>query len=342
MKNFIYILLLFALSMGCLTEINFDDGSEATIISGVITNSQDERSIFVTRSKGIDPEYRLLEAPGVIYKNGELEVELIQQKAGVLSVPPSFKVEAGATYYVEITTQNNQTYQSRPQEVPAKRRTDSLSFEIVQRQIGININGETIDQFFVEVFAHILIPEQEDTLYYKWQVDESWNFISDSATCYLTKNVSETPVVIQTSLGLPKGLLAIQITSEEADIDFFYKHYFNVYLHSIDEELYTYYEKVQRLTENTGTLYDEVPAPIKGNVFLSSGEDEFVAGNIEFSLVDTLRLPIKNEDLEIRLFNVCETDEPCIILPDIVPPCVCRDCRKRPGFGTLKPYYWED
>ena len=43
----------------------------------------------------------------------------------------SFKIEQGATYFVEVTTPDNQVYQTIPQTVPEQSATDSISFEIV-------------------------------------------------------------------------------------------------------------------------------------------------------------------------------------------------------------------
>lgn len=346
MKKAVYTLAILFFSTACLTEIQFDySDEEAVVISGVITNSMDERTIFVNHSKGIEAEVSKINATGAIYKNGELDVELIPLREGELVAPIWFKVEEGATYHVEITTKDQQIYQSIPQIVPQRMRTDSLAFILSQKQKGFNNLGVPINIWLVDVYAYINIPAQSQDRYYKWHIDESWSFESEQATCYLRKSVKENPVTVISSKEVEKGLIPIRIASVELDQSFFYKHYFNAYLHSIDEASFDYYRKVHRLTNNTGSLYDEIPAPIKGNIFLSKGKTETVVGNIEFSLSDTLRLPIENEDIEIQLFNVCKTGSPCPPPPpppEPIPPCVCRNCVALFGIGSLvKPIYWE-
>ncbi len=339
MKNYLYILLLFFFSNSCISEIAFDAGDqEAMVISGVMTNSIGERTIYLSRVKGLKAQSNAIDASGAIYKNGELEAELIQIRLGELAAPFSFRVEEGATYHIEITSADSQVYQSKPQLVPPKIKTDSLSFKLSSRREGFNSLGIPINIWFVDLYAHINVPAQEGTRYYKWQIDESWSFESTRWTCYLSKSVRENPAIVVSSANLARGSVPIRIASVELDDSFLFKHYFNAYLHAIDEASFEFYDKAQRLSNISGNLYDELPAPLQGNVFLSSGEDELVLGNVEFSLADTARLPIDYNELGRQLFNVCNTPSPCPTFG----PCACVDCASVFGFASVaKPFYWE-
>lgn len=347
MKKVIYFLLILFISTSCLTEIDFDTSAETSIVvSGVITNSWDERAIFVSRSKGIETEVEKLNATGAIYKDGEYAEDLFLVRPGELFVPVWFEVEEGATYHIEIMTEDEQVYRSIPQMVQPRLQTDSLSFELNRRETGLNSQGIPISQWYVDVLAHINIPPGSSPRYYKWHIDEVWSVESQFATCYVYREEVENPIAVVTSKDLGAGLAPIRILSVELDDGFFYKHYFNAYLHSIDETSYDFYNKVRRLTANTGGLYDELPAPVKGNIFLHEGTPETVLGNVEFSLSDTLRLAVDRREISVQLFNRCETAMPCPPPPppgDPDPPCICESCLPFFGVGSLgKPLYWED
>lgn len=345
-RNYPYAVIISISLMGCLTEIDFEDKGKATTISGVLTNDTASREIFVTRADGISNEGQPMQASGVVFKNGNVDVELIQKEIGVLSLPPSFEVEEGAIYYVEIITPDNQVYQSIPQKVPPKHKTDSISFQIVEKEASINTTGEIVNNYFVDFFAHVTLPDPKDTVYYKWQIDQSWNFVSEARICYKIRNERANEVALLSSNGRLAGPFKVRIASQEMDKSFSYKHYFNVNLFMIDKQTYEFYQKVQQLVNHSGNLYDEIPAPFKGNVFLDAGEAETVLGNIEFSAGgELLRFPIDSFMINERIdfFRVCEDTPGCGANAGPFDPCSkphsCFDCLISPLGDTIK---WDD
>ena len=339
MKNkLVYILLFLSLS-SCISEFEFEAEPQSfTIISGVITNSTGERTIKVTRTTGLDSLVSAVEASGAVYKNGELEAELVPIKTGELVMPLSVNIEAGASYHIEVRTQEK-VYKSKPITVPQKSKTDSLSFAIEERIDGFSSVGAPIRSWYVDVFAHFSPPASGDgTRYYKWHVDEAWSVVSALNICYLIEPVTENEVIVVNSDDVAGNKAAVRITTANLNMSFLQKHYFNVYLHAIDRTSFSFYEKAQRLINNSGTLFDEVPAPIPGNIYVDSGEQEDVLGWVEFSLVDTIRLPISRPELGLRIYDQCSSPFPC----GGNGPCVCTDCAAVYGFATRnKPFYWE-
>jgi hypothetical protein len=63
---------------------------------------------------------------------------------------------------------------------------------------------------------------------------------------------------------------------------------------SLNQDEYYYWEKLQRLTENVGSLYDVTPFSVEGNIFNIDNPDEKVLGYFSVSSVSTKRLFIKN------------------------------------------------
>lgn len=336
--NKLYIILFLILG-SCVTEFDFEAQPHTfTIVSGVITNSLGERTIKVTRTTGLDSVVLPVECTGAVYKNGAYEAELVPLKPGELVMPLSVGIEEGATYHIEITTPDK-VYKSKPMLVSERWKTDSLSYILEERLDGFSSLGAPLKSWYVDVFAHFKLPDPGSKVrYYKWQVDEAWSIVSAANICYLSKSITENPVTIVPSYELQHGNTAVHIATAILDKSFLGKHYFNAYLHAIDKESFDFYEKAQTLINNDGKLFDEIPAPIEGNIYVDQGTHETVLGWVEFSLVDTLRLPITRSEISLRIFNQCDSPFPCAATG----PCECTNCAAVHGFATLnKPFYWE-
>lgn len=332
------------LLVGCVSELKDGPTDQAfTSISGVLTNSTGQRTVFVRRHRTFQEAGEPLSASGAIFKNGQLETELIEIRPGDLAAPLGFEVQAGASYHVEIETVDGNRYRTEPQRVRPRIRTDSLTFALEKRLTEITDLGVPVTDWYIDVYAYITVPETiTEPRYFRWQVDESWSFVSGARTCYPRVDVSENPSTLAAETALRAGPVPVRIATNIVDEQFLHVHYFNAYLHTLDEASYQFYLRSQRLAANDGNLFDEVPGPVRGNVqSLQQDEDDYVVGNIEFSLPDTLRLRVEREDFNIRIFDECSTPLACTgIRPGV--PCKCVDCASVFGIGTLaKPFYWE-
>jgi len=356
----IYLLtgLLFTACVEPLSfEVNTD--SEFVLVNGVISNSPDERTIQVFRGKGIDKkEFVPINVRGNIYRDGQLWDQLAVQGTGVLYVPFNLKLEENHTYEIEITTPENEVFRSKPQTVQAKVQMDSLSFEVERRFSGTNFSGLPQSDWFVDIFSHISLPNNDKINYYRWQVDGTFSFIEIEqtgnpqdiiSTCYISHYVSENPTSVLSSEGLATGPIKRLVNSRIIDESFLFRHILNVYLHAIDRETFEYYDRAIRLTSGSGSLYDEVPAPLQGNVIKTEGAPETVLGYIDFSLADTLRIDLSKGVLEVPIANVCETIRPCPTraqpggtpLPPL--PCKCWDCNLIfPNSSLFPPFFWDE
>ncbi|RMG22691.1 MAG: DUF4249 domain-containing protein [Bacteroidetes bacterium] len=342
MKRYGWIWLL--LLTACVSEIDYEPQTDTyTAISGVITNSVGERSIFVQQYQGFGLKGIPLAATGRVYKNGSEATELIPIRPGELAVPLTFAVEEGASYHLEISLDNGRQYKSLPVLVPPRLQTDSLTFELEERLDGYSQAGAPIFVWYVDVYAHVTLPEKDAPQpYFKWQVDESWSFVSSLRTCYIPIGVEENPVTILGPEGLQPGKASVRIATRALGKEFLDVHYYNAYLHAIDEKTYDFYRKARQLSSEVGSLYDQVPGPLQGNVYSVGSTDKFVVGNVEFSLVDTLRLRIERQDIDLRIYNQCGAAIPCPITGPGPRACACNDCVSVYGFNSqVKPWYWD-
>lgn len=342
MKYFLIstFLLGFALG-GCVSEIDFElSDSSFVIIDGVITNSADERRIFVRKRRGERTEEIRSGLSGKLFKNGNFLIDLLPDD-NALIVPAGVLIEVGASYHIEVNIGEEESYFTLPQKVMPALKTDSLSFDLENKPIEPTPNGFQQSAFFVNLYAHITVPEvQEDKVYYRWQVDESWNFrerpssnpFHTPKTCYFSRNFRLNESTIFQGNDLAAGPVTVLIDDTPFGEAFISRHYFSAYTHSITEEAYIFYEKVRNSNQQQGDLFQEVPAPIPGNIRSVDGTGS-VLGFVEFSIADTLRIAVTAGELNRPIFLECEEGS--------FGSAPCFDCLLKPGAFLERPFYWD-
>lgn len=338
--------LAFALLLlSCKTEIQLDTEFESfVVIGGVITNSSLERIISVTATDGLG-QPTPVGASGSLFKNGVKVRALDLIGTGQLVVPDRVKIEEGAEYFVEIETADGNIYRTEPQVVAQRRKTDSLSFGISQRVVGENSTGSPRLGPFVDIYAHVEVEDGNGLRpkpNFRWQVDEAWEVRETGGelrTCYPNNPVWEFPSSLLAARNAQIGSNSVLVASRKIDDSFLHKHYFNVYLHPIDARASEYYRQIERLVSDKGTIYDEILALVKGNVFNVDKPEERVMGYVEFSLADTVRISITRSQTRQQILDFCtELEDPC----GFSEKCRCFDCEAVYGTRSLnRPAYWE-
>lgn len=364
---FPFFVLVFMIS-ACVTEFAFEEEVENfVVVDGVISNSLDERRITVSKTTGISSLPQRLEASGNVYRDGELWAALQVDSIGELSLEPNYLLEEGRSYYVEISTEDGNIYRSFPQIVQPKASTDSISFQLVEKIEGFSFNGNPISKPFIDVYAHLTIatpaagklgPNYKYQVSESWLVEEKYDSIENPTPifCYPEVGVSAFPVnVVKSEDASPGQSIQVLAASRLLDESFLHKHYFNLYLHTVDFRAIDFYEKASSLSVDRGTLYDEVPGRLEGNIKNVNDEDDFVLGYVEFSLADTSRILIDVSQINYQLYKYCEdytTDcrnypTPCFACVEgrlvRISPCICYECDTLYGLhvATPPPYWGE-
>ena len=388
--RFQWIFLLFSLGIAaCVSPLEIDaDLQTALVIRGVLTNSEGLRSIEIGQSQDLNQAIRPIgEVSASIFKDGQEVAEMIEVpgQVGELELPSGFTFERGSSYHVEIITgSDGKVYRSFPQTISEDIPDQSLDW---RRGFTTVENSEGLPQEVagVEILVQIPVEPEQPTRYFRYQMEDVWEFrevpkpsvdtlitveerfvigvgivfdtvkifTPDTAkVCYLSRTVADYPSLILATDELSSGLARQVVISREIDASFLFQHYFNVYRHSIDERAYEYYQKLERLSQLDGSLYDEIPAAVRGNLYDVADSNRIILGYIELSVADTMRLSLNENDLNQIIRDGCRPGSgeniecpPQIPAPGtgFVTPCQCWDCDIVHGLDkTLKPAYWDD
>lgn len=315
---------------GCISKIDLTPGGQSVItINGVFSNSPGERVLRVSRTNGLDTLAIPLSASAEIFQNGSPYGSLVPIETGRLKLPDELELLAGQRYEIEVSLADGRRFRTLSQEIQPLYKQDSLTLEYSPRDVRQD-DGTLEFNWFAELHSHITsTTNASGTQYFRWQVDNSWSLRDwRDSLCYLQEGTDEFPSVLFSSNALSPGPQKIRLASRELDFAFFENFFFNAYLHPIDSQTYAYYEQAEALISNEGTLFDELPAPIIGNVREVIGDElgQAIPGYVEFSLADTARLRVRAAaDIPIEIRERCH-ENACqfIIFP---PPCPCHNCR---------------
>lgn len=350
MKNITHIsnLLLAALILlgwgmnSCIEELeNQVPVSGQLLINGQFSNSNGLREITIQRINSITGSGALLPSEARIFRDGTDPLDLIEIEPGRLRPPQGYVFEEGREYFVEVEL-DGEFYRSKPQIIQPILRTDSISFEVREEKNDERRPGEPILFRKIKFSAFVDLPDVNEQLaYYRWVVDEAWQFIGlgQGNVCYVEEDITTNAyqVASNTVPGAKVGLVGIPVLDQSLDFSFEHQHYINVYLHSVDAATFDYYEKNLRLVGIDGTIYDEIPGEIESNIVNVDKPDEKVSGWVEFFQADTLRLKLTGNQINAPI------PQQCNIPPGGTPSNRCLDCGGTYGQSSrIKPFYWED
>jgi hypothetical protein len=203
--------------------------------------------------------------------------------------------------------------------------------------------------------------------YYRWEYTETWKFqlpyLTTHNTCWITNN-SNTITIKNTSVLAEDKVsrLPINLITYETDrLSIRYTILVNQY--SVNEDEYAYWEKLQNISEDVGSLYDITPSSVPGNIYCVEDPSEQVLGYFSVSAKTSKRIYIAPHFRGlVNLYKECPTDTiygnaqipnlnsvVWIIVdePFARPPYkvltdkkFCADCTTRGT--TTKPDFWDD
>jgi hypothetical protein len=129
------------------------------------------------------------------------------------------------------------------------------------------------------------------------------------------------------------GILKDQVVytrDEFPDIEFSYRHYFNISQYSLTRSAYKYWSHLKIVANPTGSFIDIPPAAVIGNMYNVSDPKEIVLGYFEVAAEEIIRV------LTVPALLVPHyTHDPCRELKPF-----CTDCLLLPNSSYDTPDYW--
>jgi hypothetical protein len=364
-------------------ELNSNDAEISLVVDGKITDQEGPFRVRLTNSVKVNVMFYLdpvLDAEVHIYDDKGNNVQLLDENNGWYeSTDKKLRGIPGNSYTLSVTTADGLQYESSSVLMEEAAEIDSLYFEEVKQTRFAN------NETFEENWLNILLDshDSEGKINYWWfEFEETWevrmltDYVSvqhsppDAPSNITKENVSVNPDKIVCWVTKPSTsiLIANTVSSSENKIKKFplrslgpgedklhIKYSILVKQSTISPELYDFWKLLKDVNENSGGLYDKMPAQIYGNISCCNGKSRAL-GYFSALSVKTKRLFIDRSQHHVETrsaYSDCyyyDFDQvqwvPKSYFGTIIRTgknvyCsgdICSDCR---AYGTnIKPEFW--
>jgi hypothetical protein len=345
------------------------EDQDILVVEGIITDQPGPKIIKLstTMPLGAQSSAKTLSGCNVtLSDNLGNNFDLNETTSGSYSTSPAFQGVIGRSYTLHIKTngsRNNRTYESEPVLLRPVPPIDSIYYNKVV--LTRSDDGYSLTEG-CQIYLDTHDPEN-NCKYYRWEYVETWEFqlpynYVQNRVCWTTANSNS--INIKNTSTLSEDKIVRQplnyITNGTDRLKIRYSILVNQY--SLSEEEYTYWEKLQNVVEQVGSLFDIIPASIPSNIKCIEKPEENVLGFFSVSAISSKRIFIPGHFKGIiDLYTDCENvvvggndsipglgTTVWVIINNTFPPPFkvltyfksCADCTTRGT--TIKPAFWQD
>ncbi|MGQ9619852.1 MAG: DUF4249 domain-containing protein [Bacteroidales bacterium] len=370
MKYLRFIIFFFILipASGCIEEFipKVEETRELLVVEGLLTNQN--RSNKIRLSKSMPLGRVLISKPvraakvTITDERGRI-TSLKETNPGIYSTDSTiFRGRVGGWYALKIDV-SGFIYVTDLIEMLPVPPIDSIYWEKVFITES-NVPAEIEEGCRIYLDTH---DPDKKCFYYRWEFEETWEYRLPyhvpNSVCWRTEK-SDRIMIKNTSLYNQPRVTKFPVNFVTNETDRLkVKYSILIKQYSLNADEYRFWEKVQNVSQNVGSLYDIIPMTIQGNVRCQTKPEELVLGYFSVSAASEQRIFIKDWFRGIpNFYSYCPDDTIYNKLPGsgqnllwwVVedysgerPPYwvityhrECADCTTR---GTnIKPSFWKD
>lgn len=359
------LLVIFLGFNSCVEQIEFELEKlerERLIVSGTLTDLRETQVVYLSETTSQARKPLLSDEEKKIFTLDDLPRPLAgasvalydeefggtwnysETKPGVYELQNFFHRSPESRYSLQIVIGDRQ-YVSVPQAIPEVIGSDELSFSFERTRLDDNPDAAQ-----VVIQSEITLPEQVGDYYLRWAVDEAYfwdltffpnpfNRAPPPCIVFGIPDPERITLVNGDLLNRPGGKSTQIVAKKLVDQSFLSRHFFNVRQLSISKDSYEYWRRVRELVNNTGSIFDSPPAPIRGNIINVNNPDEVVLGYFETAKAKVTRIYTTFADVPFFLEKICEY-EPGKARASYDPTCL--SCNVFPNSQMAYPEWWFD
>lgn len=349
--------LLSTLLLNCVTPYQPDPRSipRALVVDGLLTDAPGPHTVALTYTADYtqssinlrvsNARVTLTDDRGVTQGLAELSAG-----SGTYRTPANFRGQVGRTYRLTIITADGKRYESAPERLRPVSPIDSVYWEYTEKPIAGTLG---FDKGF-DVYLDTRDPATPGD-YYRWR----WTHYTPIAICAIRAVPNSNPVVeysypccspcwdivrcfgsrclnlatdalINGNAVSRQPILRVPFTSTS-------RFYVEIEQLSLSPAAYTFWNSVDKLTNQNGGIFDAAPATIRGNMRCITDPNEPVFGFFGASAV-SLRPVYVNRSITGATPTILPPPPP--FPPGPPPPCTV--CEENAFRTPNKPRFWID
>lgn len=295
--------VLFLTITACVKEFIpvSDNMKRMLVVEGLVTDQLRTNTVKLSKSQpfGVKSEPQPLGGCIVSISDDIGNVyNLAEREAGTyITDSTMFRGVTGRFYTLHIITtgsNGNHIYESYPVEMTPVPPIDSLYYEkIVIEKAYDGFGG--IDECQIYLDTH---DPENNCRYFRWDFTETWVlrllFPVENITCWITEK-SGTIHIKNTAAFNQSRIVRYPINYISNVTDRLKTNYsILVNQYSLSEDEFNYWEKLQKIIDQSGGLYDIIPSSVAGNMMCIQHPGEKVLGYFSVSAVSSRRIFIKD------------------------------------------------
>jgi hypothetical protein len=377
--NGLLLLLLFTVGYSCVSPYEADIENEPQLISieASLIKGEPEQTVKVSITASLNSstfipvrgcDVSLIDESDNAWHYRDLTGGIYRTSV------PDEKLIHGHNYKIRVITSDGKVYESDYEMLNPGIEVDSLYYDIEDKVDNISGEPYTGIQFFLDVKAG-----EEESRYFRWRIDETYEYTSFAPISYFYLDDSHTPILPADPWAVYRCWQGGEISglfqsstmnlsqNEKKRIHLNYvsalteklriKYSLQVKQYTLSEDAYNYFEQNRLATEEADGLYTRQPRQPITNIVNVDDENERVLGYFWVSTQTSQRIFVPRiEEMEV-LEEECayweysdledgEGPFPIYLFDDknsgklYVSSRDCFDCTRRGGSNT-KPDYWE-
>lgn len=314
MKRLLTILLLLT---SCIDEIDFDPGlvNADLVIYGQFSAFEKDHFVTVFRTRGFGNEGTPIEEATVrIVDETGAGATLGRFEAGTYVLPAgTFKGVPGRSYTLEVSLPNGKKYATTPQVLFEAIQPEEVYFEQFYRE-EVTPDGVVISRPNIRLLLNSpTLDAAGRGVHIRWSVIEEFSFtdlschpLDPRVTCYFRLEADNTNFQLFSSVSSSQNeVKGIQVFERDLTPEFQFneRHVFSVHQYVMSEETFDYWRQVKIVASQSGSIFDQQPAAVPGNIYNVNNPGERVLGYFEVvgeSVGRTFTTPTFLEPVQIR------------------------------------------
>lgn len=304
-------------SQAQMPEFNEWDVPVTTV--GDSTLSPDRDSKLVLTGKVLDSDLERLPEPisgaqVVLFEDG-IAIQAFDEQSDGKYTLLNFSGTPGKSYHVNVMLPDGRTFASNPEIMPALTGTDHVYYSFQRREF-VDAEGTVSEQYFLDIFTSHTLPVSTQPVYLRWHTEEVYvlsptdfpdPFGDVPPSCYIDQQVEPQRInLFSTESTNTTKIPELQVVSRLVDPSFKERHYFTVYQSSLTRQAFKYWQNVDVVANQTGSIFDPPPALLKGNIRNVADAEAPAHGYFQAVNQVFTRFYLLPADLPIKLPLHCE------------------------------------
>ena len=300
-STYILLTVFFLFVNSCVSEFipEIKEKQNMLVVDGLITDQPVTNRIILSETVPMGEKINFIPVKGAainILDDIGNQWTLSEKSDGIYCTDSlTFRGIPGRKYSLIIRTYDD-TYTSPLVDMKPVPPIDSLYFEKVL--LKYDYFGYSVEGCNIYLDTHDPLNE---TRYFRWDFTETWEMrypwagleVVENGQCWITEKSGK--ILIKSTSALSESDVKkypLHNIGTEHDTRLFLRYSILVNQYSISADEYYYWDKLKRVYEETGSLYDLIPVNITGNIKSTSDPQKLVFGNFCVSSVSSGRIYI--------------------------------------------------